>query len=53
MTSNKKRMTVRLPDELNKTISMEAEKQGISKNTLIIMILWEWKNNSNTSIRAQ
>ena len=37
---NKSRLTVRIPKELNNSLSKEAKKIGISKNSLILQILW-------------
>ena len=40
MTSrNRKRITVRLPEELSKTINQKAKEMGVSTNCYILMIL--------------
>lgn len=37
----KKRLTIRIPDELNAILTDKARETGISKNSLILQILWE------------
>ena len=37
----KLRLTVRIPKELNSSLTEKAEKIGISKNSLILQILWK------------
>lgn len=37
----KSRLTVRMPKELNRCLTEKAEKIGISKNSLILQILWK------------
>ena len=37
----KKRLTIRMPDELNIILTNKAKDTGISKNSLILQILWE------------
>lgn len=37
------RAGLRIPHELNNWLIQEAEKQGISKNSLILQILWSRK----------
>ena len=34
------RITVRMPYDLNKLLTDESEKLGISKNALVLQILW-------------
>lgn len=36
------RTGLRIPYELNTWMILKAEKLGISKNALIIQILWDW-----------
>lgn len=36
------RTGLRIPFDLNTWLILEAQKQGISKNALILKILWEW-----------
>jgi predicted HicB family RNase H-like nuclease len=36
----KSRLTLRIPKELNNSLTEKAEKIGISKNGLILQILW-------------
>lgn len=36
------RTGLRVPYNLNTRLILEAQKQGISKNALILQILWEW-----------
>lgn len=35
-------MTVRAPDDLQNKLKMFAGKQGLTRNALILQILWEW-----------
>lgn len=35
-------MSVRAPDELKKKLKRFAKKQGVTRNALILQILWEW-----------
>jgi len=39
--SKKIRLTVRIPKELNSSLTEKAEEIGISKNSLILQILWK------------
>jgi len=38
---NQVQFTLRLPDKLNETITQQAKAKGITKNSLIILKLWE------------
>ena len=42
MKNDRVRAGLRIPYELNTWLVLEAQKQGISKNALILQILWEW-----------
>ena len=35
-------MTVRAPDNMQKTLSVQAKGLGLARNALILQILWEW-----------
>ena len=35
-------MTVRAPDELQSKLKQYANRQGLSRNSLVLHILWEW-----------
>ncbi|MGN0141528.1 MAG: hypothetical protein ACI4AD_04820 [Roseburia sp.] len=35
-------MTVRAPDDLQKKLKEKAENRGLTRNSLILQILWEW-----------
>lgn len=35
-------MMVRAPEDLQKQLSKKAKKQGLTRNALILQILWEW-----------
>lgn len=35
-------MTVRAPDDLHLKLKKSAEKYGLTRNALILQILWEW-----------
>ncbi len=37
------RTGLRIPYELNTWLTLEAQKQGFSKNALILKILWKYK----------
>ena len=37
-----KRAGLRIPAEMNAYLIQEAKNQGISKNALILQILWKW-----------
>ena len=42
MTTQRVRTGLRIPFELNTELIMTARKNGISKNALILQILWDW-----------
>lgn len=46
--TTRKRTGLRIPIELNTELILLAQKNGISKNALILQALWEWveKNDS-------
>ncbi|MCI9421079.1 MAG: toxin-antitoxin system HicB family antitoxin [Eubacterium sp.] len=35
-------MTVRAPDDLHLKLKKSAERHGLTRNALILQILWEW-----------
>lgn len=35
-------MSVRAPDELQEKLKLYAEKEGYTRNALILQILWAW-----------
>lgn len=37
----KQRVTVRMPEVMGNILTRKAEKLGVSKNSLILQILWE------------
>ena len=41
-TADRARMTIRIPDELHKTIQNAAGKKGVSLNALLVEILWKF-----------
>ncbi|MGX9755973.1 toxin-antitoxin system HicB family antitoxin [Clostridioides difficile] len=41
MNSNKKRITVRMPEKLNEKLHRQSQRKGLSKNAFIINILWK------------
>lgn len=43
------RVGLRVPRELNAWLTSEADDQGISKNALILKILWEWAERNAES----
>lgn len=42
------RFTLRLPKELFERIQFEAERKGLSMNSIILEILWDWSEKNNT-----
>lgn len=46
MTKDIKRFTFRLPDALFDAIGRKAKELGVSRNALILQILWDWANRS-------
>lgn len=36
-------MTVRAPSELQEFLAQEAQKHGLTRNALILQILWDWE----------
>lgn len=46
------RTGLRIPYELNTWLVLTAKKQGISKNALILKILWEW-TESNQKVSSE
>lgn len=38
-------MTLRTPKQLNDLIKSVAKQKGITKNALILQILWQWAEN--------
>lgn len=42
----KQRLTVRMPRELNNVLTEKAQSIGISKNSLILQLLWEEVNKN-------
>ena len=41
MNSNKKRITVRMPEKLNEEIKKKSKYLGLTKNSFILDILWK------------
>lgn len=39
--------TLRMPEELSEFITGVAKKKGITRNSLIVQIFWEWKKRIN------
>lgn len=42
MTTQRVRTGLRIPMELNTELVLIAREKGVSKNALILQILWEW-----------
>ncbi len=42
----KQRLTVRMPRKLNKVLTEKAQRIGVSKNSLILQLLWEEVNKN-------
>lgn len=49
MKDNRVRSGLRIPYDLNTWLIQEADKQGYSKNALILQILREWMKKNETS----
>lgn len=41
------RTGLRIPYELNTWLILQAQKQGISKNSLILQILWKYQKDAS------
>jgi len=41
-------MTVRAPDELQKILNEQSNLLGLTRNALILQILWEWVKKNKT-----
>ena len=46
---NQVRFTLRLVAELNKLLETEAAKRGITKNALILQILWQYADSKEAA----
>lgn len=44
MEEDRVRVGLRIPYDLNTWLVLEAKRQGITKNALVLQILWEWAN---------
>ncbi len=44
---DRRRFTLRLPDELFEKLNIEAERRGLSINSMILEILWKWEEKNN------
>ena len=49
MTEDRVRAGLRIPYDLNTWLVLEAKRQGMAKNALILQILWDWANNQKTA----
>lgn len=47
VTTKNIRSGLRLPEELNEMLIKKAKEKGISKNALILQILWEYVSKLN------
>lgn len=45
--NSKDRVTVRMPIDLNKSLTDKSKKMGISKNALVLQILWKKVEEEN------
>lgn len=43
MTTHRIRVGLRIPMNLNTELILKAKESGISKNALILQILWKWE----------
>jgi hypothetical protein len=50
VTTKKIRSGLRLPEELNEFLISKAKEKGISKNALILQILWKYLDDSKKDI---
>lgn len=46
MKNERIRAGLRIPFDLNTWLVLEARRQGIAKNALILQILWEWASKN-------
>lgn len=44
------RTGLRIPYDLNTWLILEAQKRGITKNALILQILWDWLERNDTPV---
>ena len=49
VTPQRMRTGLRIPYDLNTKLIFEAKEMGVSKNALILQILWEWVKEYDTS----
>lgn len=47
------RSGLRIPIDLNTELILRAKADGISKNALILQILWEWRNKRRADDRKE
>ncbi|WP_143597249.1 ribbon-helix-helix protein, CopG family [Tyzzerella sp. An114] len=40
-------MTIRVPEDLQKILKDIAQKRGMSRNSLVLQILWQWEQKNN------
>lgn len=43
----KKQLVMRMPEEMSAFLTAIAERKGVSKNSLMVEIFWEWKRKLN------
>lgn len=44
MTNDVERFTLRIPKELKVKLESQRKQMGVSLNSLVLQILWDWKN---------
>ncbi len=46
-------MTVRAPEELQKQLNEISKKQGLTRNALVLHILWDWIEHKENEMGKQ
>ncbi len=46
-------MTIRAPDTLREEMGVMARQMGLTRNALILQILWEWVNSQSKDVPTE
>ena len=47
MTNDVERFTLRIPKELKVKLESQRKQRGVSLNSLVLQILWDWKKKAS------
>lgn len=47
MTNDVERFTLRIPKELKVKLERQRKQMGVSLNSLVLQILWDWKKKAS------